>query len=142
MVSTDQTKLRQACLNLMSNAAKFTEGGTIALSVQRRKGQAGDWVEIEVRDTGIGISNADMSRLFKDFGQASGATSGKYGGTGLGLALSQKLCGLMGGSISATSEPGKGSCFTIRVPAWLKANSKSVENPDRAACEATPALAN
>jgi signal transduction histidine kinase len=142
VVSTDQTKLRQACLNLMSNAAKFTEGGTIALSVQRRKGQAGDWVEIEVRDTGIGISNADMSRLFKDFGQASGATSGKYGGTGLGLALSQKLCGLMGGSISATSEPGKGSCFTIRVPAWLKANSKSVENPDRAACEATPALAN
>jgi signal transduction histidine kinase len=119
IVSTDQTKLRQAALNLLSNAAKFTEGGTIILSAQRRKRQAGDWIEIQVQDTGIGISESEIGRLFQNFGQASHATSSKYGGTGLGLALSQKLCALMGGGISATSEPGRGSCFTIRVLAWM-----------------------
>ncbi|MEH2531894.1 signal transduction histidine kinase [Bradyrhizobium sp. AZCC 1588] len=119
IVSTDQTKLRQAALNLLSNAAKFTEGGTIILSAQRRKHQAGDWIEIQVQDTGIGISESEIGRLFQNFGQANQATSSKYGGTGLGLALSQKLCALMGGGISATSEPGRGSCFTIRVLAWM-----------------------
>jgi signal transduction histidine kinase len=119
IVSTDQTKLRQAALNLLSNAAKFTEGGTITLSAQRRKHQAGDWIEIQVQDTGIGIDESEIGRLFQNFGQANRATSSKYGGTGLGLALSQKLCALMGGGISATSEPGRGSCFTIRVLAWM-----------------------
>jgi len=125
IVSTDQTKLRQAALNLMSNAAKFTEEGTITLSVQRRKSQAGDWIEIQVQDSGIGISQTDIGRLFQNFGQATPATSSKYGGTGLGLALSQKLCGLMGGGISATSELGYGSCFTIRVLAWMSAPDES-----------------
>jgi signal transduction histidine kinase len=119
IVSTDQTKLRQAALNLMSNAAKFTQDGTITLSVQRRKSQAGDWIEIQVQDTGIGIAQSDIGRLFQNFGQANPATSSKYGGTGLGLALSQKLCALMGGAISVTSELGQGSCFTIRVLAWM-----------------------
>jgi signal transduction histidine kinase len=119
IVSTDQTKLRQAALNLMSNAAKFTQDGTITLSVQCRKSQAGDWVEIQVQDTGIGIAQSDLGRLFQNFGQANRATSSKYGGTGLGLALSQKLCALMGGAISVTSELGRGSCFTIRVLAWM-----------------------
>jgi signal transduction histidine kinase len=120
-VSTDQTKLRQAALNLMSNAAKFTQEGTITLSVDRRKRQAGDWIEIQVQDSGIGIAQSDIGRLFQNFGQANRATSSKYGGTGLGLALSQKLCALMGGGIFATSELGHGSCFTIRVPAWMSA---------------------
>ena len=119
LVSTDQTKLRQAILNLLSNAAKFTQGGTITLAVQRRKHQAGDWIEIHVQDTGIGIAEFEIGRLFQNFGQATRSTSSKYGGTGLGLALSQKLCALMGGSISATSELGQGSCFTIRVLAWM-----------------------
>jgi signal transduction histidine kinase len=119
IVSTDQTKLRQAALNLMSNAAKFTQDGTITLSVQRRKSQAGDWIQIQVQDTGIGIAQSDIGRLFQNFGQANRATSSKYGGTGLGLALSQKLCALMGGAISVTSELGRGSCFTIRVLAWM-----------------------
>ena len=119
IVSTDQTKLRQAALNLMSNAAKFTEDGTIILSVQRRKSSAGDWIEIQVQDTGIGIAEADIGNLFQNFGQASRAASSKYGGTGLGLSLSQKLCALMGGGISASSELGSGSCFTIRVVAWM-----------------------
>jgi signal transduction histidine kinase len=125
IVSTDQTKLRQAALNLMSNAAKFTENGTIILSVQRRRSQAGDWIEMQVQDTGIGIEQSDMGRLFQNFGQATAATANRYGGTGLGLALSQKLCALMGGGISATSEPGRGSCFTIRVLAWMSRPDES-----------------
>ncbi len=119
IVSTDTTKLRQATLNLLSNAAKFTEGGTITLSVQRHKRSAGDWIEIQVQDTGIGIAESEIGQLFQNFGQANRSTSSKYGGTGLGLALSQKLCALMGGGISATSEIGQGSCFTIRVLAWM-----------------------
>jgi signal transduction histidine kinase len=123
MVSTDPTKLRQATLNLLSNAAKFTEDGTITLTVQRRKREAGDWIEIQVQDTGIGIADCDIGRLFQNFGQANPSTASKYGGTGLGLALSQKLCALMGGGISATSEIGQGSCFTIRVLAWMNAQA-------------------
>lgn len=118
-VSTDATKLRQATLNLLSNAAKFTERGTITLSVYRRRSAAGDWIEIQVQDTGIGIAQSDLSNLFQNFSQANRTTSTKYGGTGLGLALSQRLCGLMGGGITATSEVGRGSCFTIRVLAWM-----------------------
>jgi signal transduction histidine kinase len=119
IVSTDQTKLRQAALNLLSNAAKFTQNGTITLSVQRRKRQAGDWIEIQVHDTGIGIAESEIGRLFQNFGQANRATANKYGGTGLGLALSQRFCALMGGGVSVTSEIGNGSCFTIRVLAWM-----------------------
>jgi signal transduction histidine kinase len=128
IVSTDQTKLRQAALNLMSNAAKFTEEGTITLSVQRRKSQAGDWIEIQVQDSGIGIAQSEIGRLFQNFGQANRTTSTKYGGTGLGLALSQKLCALMGGGISATSELGHGSCFTIRVLAWMSEQQSTTED--------------
>src|SRR5580700_3744788 len=119
VVSTDQTKLRQAALNLLSNAAKFTQDGTVTLTVQRRRRQAGDWIEIQVQDTGIGIGEADVGRLFQNFSQANRSTSSKYGGTGLGLALSQKLCALMGGGISVKSEVGQGSSFTIRVLAWM-----------------------
>ena len=133
IVSTDQTKLRQAALNLLSNAAKFTEAGTITLSVQRRKRQAGDWIEIQVQDTGIGIAESDIGRLFQNFGQANRSTSSKYGGTGLGLALSQKLCALMGGGISANSELGQGSCFAIRVLAWMAPQQPGDELPSSAA---------
>lgn len=119
IVATDQTKLRQAALNLLSNAAKFTHDGTVTLVVQRRKRQAGDWIEIQVQDTGIGIAEADIGRLFQNFGQVNRSTSSKFGGTGLGLSLSQKLCALMGGGISVKSEVGEGSIFTIRVLAWM-----------------------
>jgi signal transduction histidine kinase len=141
MVSTDPTKLRQAALNLMSNAAKFTEGGTILLSVQRRKSQGGDWIEIQVQDSGIGIASSDIGRLFQNFGQANSATSSKYGGTGLGLALSQKFCALMGGGISATSELGHGSCFTIRVPAWIGDRQDADENDHARSPQIANALA-
>jgi signal transduction histidine kinase len=124
IVSTDQTKLRQAVLNLLSNAAKFTREGTITLSAQHRKREAGDWIEIQVKDTGIGIAKSDIENLFQNFGQANRSTSSKYGGTGLGLALSQKLCALMGGGISVSSELGEGSCFTIRVLAGMSMPEK------------------
>jgi signal transduction histidine kinase len=130
-VQTDQTKLRQAALNLLSNAAKFTQDGTIILSVQRRRSSAGDWIEIQVQDSGIGISEQDMASLFHNFGQATASASRKYGGTGLGLALSQKLCALMGGGISAASVPGRGSCFTIRVLSWMNER----ELADQEVCE-------
>lgn len=128
IVSTDATKLRQATLNLLSNAVKFTEGGTITLTVHRRKSAAADWIEIQVCDTGIGIANSDLSNLFCSFGQANSSTSTKYGGTGLGLALSQRLCALMGGGITATSEIGRGSTFTIRVLAWMNEELLFVES--------------
>ena len=118
-VCTDATKLRQAVINLLSNAAKFTQDGEIILTARRQERAAGDWIEISVQDTGIGIAKSDLPKLFQDFGQATAGTSNKYGGTGLGLALSQKLCALMGGGISVDSEIGQGSCFTIRVPAVL-----------------------
>ena len=129
IVSTDQTKLRQAALNLLSNAAKFTQEGTITLSVERWKRQAGDWIEIQVQDTGIGIAESEIGKLFRNFGQANRSTSSRYGGTGLGLALSQRLCALMGGGISASSELGQGSCFTIRVLAWMPEQQEVDEVP-------------
>src|SRR5262245_47424949 len=142
IVSTDQTKLRQAALNLLSNAAKFSQEGTITLGVQRRKRQAGDWIEIQVQDTGIGIAESDIGRLFQNFGQANPSTSTKYGGTGLGLALSQKLCALMGGGISANSELGQGSCFTIRVLAWMATQQAGDDLPSQAVLAfASPATA-
>ena len=138
-VSSDATKLRQAALNLLSNAAKFTSNGVIRLVVRRDCNVAGDWIEIQVHDTGIGIGKADLSKLFQDFGQATAATASRYGGTGLGLALSQKFCAMMGGGISVESEVGRGSRFTIRVPAVLTQDEVESE-PARARAPASQPL--
>lgn len=112
----DATKLRQAIFNLLSNAAKFTQNGQITLAAKR----TGDWVEIAVSDTGIGISREQQRALFSNFSQANAKIAAVYGGTGLGLSLSQNLCRLMGGRIEVESELGKGSRFTIRVPAQVE----------------------
>lgn len=116
-VNGDKTKLRQVVLNLLSNAAKFTTDGTVSLILRRKTIGTTDWVEIQVVDTGIGIAKDDIPKLFRQYSQASAETSAKYGGTGLGLAISQKFCALMGASITVTSELGRGSCFTVRIPA-------------------------
>ena len=116
-VKNDATKMRQIALNLLSNAAKFTHDGVITFAVRRDSKLGGDWIEMSVSDTGIGISEADQSKLFNNFAQVAVSTSSKFGGTGLGLALSQKLCGLMGGAITVRSQPGNGAIFTARVPA-------------------------
>ncbi len=110
----DLTKVRQALFNLLSNAGKFTTGGTIDLEVSR---DAGDWLTFAVRDSGIGMTPEQCGRVFESFTQADASIAGKYGGTGLGLTITSKFCEMMGGSISVQSEPGKGTTFTIRLPA-------------------------
>jgi signal transduction histidine kinase len=111
----DRTKVRQALLNLLGNASKFTDHGTVTLTV--RRDQDTNWVSMSVSDTGIGMTPEQMSRLFQSFSQADASTAGKYGGTGLGLAISRQFCRMMGGDVSVESELGKGSTFTIRLPA-------------------------
>jgi signal transduction histidine kinase len=115
----DQTKVRQVIFNLLSNACKFTEHGTVFLHARREHATArhGDEIVFEVTDTGIGMTEEQIGRLFQDFSQADASTARKYGGTGLGLALSRRLCRMMGGDIAVTSEPGRGSTFTVRLPA-------------------------
>jgi signal transduction histidine kinase len=113
----DETRLRQIVINLLSNAGKFTSNGTVTLRVDRVIDNAGDMIVVSVHDTGIGISPSNIETLFTDFSQANASTSSTYGGAGLGLALSQKLCRLMNGEISVRSEVGKGSTFTVRIPA-------------------------
>ena len=122
----DQMRLRQALLNLMSNANKFTDHGTI--TIDARQGQEGgrDWVTIAVADTGIGMTAEQMGKLFQEFSQASSATASKYGGTGLGLAISKRFCQMMGGDITVESEPGRGSTFTIRLPRIVEVPKEAV----------------
>ncbi len=112
----DATKLRQIILNLLSNSAKFTSKGRITLSVTRARRGEGEWIDFAVADTGIGIEHDVLGRLFTAFTQADASTASKYGGTGLGLALSQRLARLMGGTITVESEVGRGSCFTLSLP--------------------------
>jgi signal transduction histidine kinase len=134
---SDATKLRQSVLNLLSNAGKFTKDGRVTLSIAREKRSAGDWIRISVEDTGIGITPDNVRKLFQDFNQAEASTASKYGGTGLGLALSQTLCKIMGGGITVESTYGRGSKFIIRVPAYIddghQANGQASPEPGQAA---------
>ena len=114
----DLTKVRQSLFNLLSNAGKFTERGTITLDVKRIPGKP-EWIEFRVGDTGIGIAPEQMQKLFEEFTQADVSTARKYGGTGLGLALSRRFCRMMGGDIHVQSTPGMGSVFTISLPATV-----------------------
>jgi PAS domain S-box-containing protein len=113
----DLTRLRQVLLNLLSNASKFTERGTITLAARREGGE----LVFAVRDTGIGMTEEQLGRLFEAFEQAEAATAAKYGGTGLGLAISRRFCEMMGGSIAVESAPGAGTTFTVRLPAQAAA---------------------
>ncbi len=112
---SDANKFRQIFTNLLSNANKFTEQGYITLE-GRVLTDNPEWIEIEVRDTGIGMDEAQQEKVFDAFVQADSSTSANYGGTGLGLAICREFCDLMGGSITVTSEPGVGSTFTVRLP--------------------------
>jgi signal transduction histidine kinase/CheY-like chemotaxis protein len=120
-IRADQTRVRQALLNLVSNANKFTERGRVTVSVRRIKDHDGEHVEMAIADTGIGMTAEQMGRLFQEFVQADASTTRKYGGTGLGLAISRRLCQLMGGDITVGSEAGRGSTFTISLPAEVRA---------------------
>jgi signal transduction histidine kinase len=117
-IHADPTKVRQTLFNLLSNAAKFTEQGTIGLTVaQEASGDGPAWVTFAVTDTGIGMTEEQLGRLFEAFSQAEASTRSKYGGTGLGLAISRHFCRLMGGDLTVTSVYGQGSTFTVRLPA-------------------------
>lgn len=117
----DQTKVRQILYNLISNASKFTKKGTIELMAHRHDRQ----MVFKVRDSGIGMTPQQVAWLFQPFTQADDSTTRKYGGTGLGLTISRKFCQMMGGDISAESEPGKGSIFTVRLPENVSIQQKS-----------------
>jgi signal transduction histidine kinase len=112
----DGVRLKQVLLNLLSNAAKFTHGGRVRLRVRQEHVDGRDWQIFEISDTGIGMTAEQMSRVFQAFGQADAQISREYGGTGLGLVISRRLCQLMGGDVTMESEFGKGSTFTVRLP--------------------------
>ena len=114
-LTVDPMRLRQILLNLLSNACKFTKEGEVALQA-RKLTDGRDWIELAVADTGIGLTAEQQAKLFQEFTQADSLTARRYGGTGLGLALSRKLARMMGGDVTVTSEPGKGSVFTVRLP--------------------------
>jgi signal transduction histidine kinase/CheY-like chemotaxis protein/HAMP domain-containing protein len=113
----DLTKLRQTLFNLLSNACKFTERGTVTLRAGRESVNGDEWISFSVADTGIGMSPEQTGKLFQAFTQADTSTTRRYGGSGLGLAISRKFCQMMGGDISVASTPGQGSTFTARLPA-------------------------
>jgi len=114
-LTVDPMRLRQILLNLLSNACKFTKEGEVRLRA-RRIANGRDWIELAVADTGIGMTPEQQAKLFEEFSQADAATAQHFGGTGLGLAITRKLARMMGGDVTVTSELGKGSVFTVRLP--------------------------
>jgi CheY-like chemotaxis protein len=116
-VHADNMRLRQILLNLLSNACKFTKGGAVRLRLAHAEESGRHWVDFAVSDTGIGMTEEQLGRLFQEFTQADASTTRQFGGTGLGLAISRRLCRLMGGDITVTSAPGAGSTFTVHLPA-------------------------
>jgi PAS domain S-box-containing protein len=132
IVYTDMTKLRQVLFNLLSNAAKFTEQGTIALTVESaphlESGE--DWITFRIADTGIGMAPEEQERLFQPFMQADSSTTRRYGGTGLGLTISRRFCEMLGGAIELESEKGRGTLFTVSLPANLPGAEPISETPE------------
>jgi signal transduction histidine kinase len=126
----DQMRVRQALLNLISNANKFTESGVITITSRQREEGGNEWVTIEVADTGIGMTADQTAKLFQDFTQADSSTTRKYGGTGLGLAISRRFCRMMGGDITVASEPNRGSTFTIRLPRIVEPPQQTAVSQD------------
>jgi signal transduction histidine kinase/DNA-binding response OmpR family regulator len=144
-LQADPVRLRQTLLNLLSNACKFTKQGDVRLSVTRVKEDGKPWFEFSVADSGIGMTPEQMAKLFQEFTQADSTTSRQFGGTGLGLAITRRLCRMMGGDVTVTSELGKGSTFTIRLPAesaQAAAVATQTATPAKAAVAIPPKGAN
>jgi len=123
-ITVDAMRLRQILLNLLSNACKFTKEGEITLRASRVS-NGRHWVELSVSDTGIGMTAEQQAKLFEEFSQAETTTAQRFGGTGLGLAITRKLARMMGGDVTVTSEPGKGSVFTVRLPVGADTPTKA-----------------
>jgi len=128
-LTVDPMRLRQILLNLLSNACKFTKQGEVKLRVKKVV-DGRNWIEIAVSDTGIGMTPEQQAKLFEEFTQAASSTARQYGGTGLGLSITRKLARMMGGDVTVTSEPGKGSVFTVRLPASADAQARSSTGSD------------
>ena len=128
-MNTDREKLRQIILNLLDNAAKFTERGEIKISASQQNGS----LKLVVSDTGIGIHNEDLNQIFEEFHRGESSTTKKYRGTGLGLAIVKRLVGLLGGSIEVSSEVNVGSTFTVTLPLDYKAKNGRL-NSDKHHC--------
>jgi signal transduction histidine kinase len=121
---TDVTKLRQILLNVLSNATKFTQAGTVKLVAYVEPSSGGDRIVFRISDTGLGMTPEQKARIFEAFVQADAGHTRRFGGTGLGLAISKRFCHMMGGEIDVESAPGKGSTFTLRIP--RRAPEKSI----------------
>jgi signal transduction histidine kinase/DNA-binding response OmpR family regulator len=134
----DLTKVRQNLFNLLSNACKFTQRGTISLDVTREAVDGQDWVAFRVSDTGIGMTPEQTAKLFQPFTQADVSTARQYGGTGLGLAITKHFCQMMGGDIAVASEVGKGSTFTITLPAQVSDHKPQPASSAEPKSEALP----
>jgi adenylate cyclase len=128
-LTVDPMRLRQILLNLLSNACKFTKQGEVKLRVKKVV-DGRNWIEIAVADTGVGMTPEQQARLFEEFTQADSSTARQYGGTGLGLAITRKLARMMGGDVTVTSEPGKGSVFTLRLPPSADLQARSSTGSD------------
>jgi adenylate cyclase len=128
-LTVDSMRLRQIMLNLLSNACKFTKQGEVKLRIKKVV-DGRNWIEIAVADTGIGMAPEQQAKLFEEFTQADSSTARQYGGTGLGLAITRKLARLMGGDVTVTSEPGKGSVFTVRLPGGVDSQARSSTGSD------------
>ncbi|HSV16451.1 MAG TPA: ATP-binding protein, partial [Tepidisphaeraceae bacterium] len=140
MIRTDPLRLKQILMNLVGNAIKFTENGEINVTISAQRSDHGGVLRVDIKDTGIGMSSAQMQRLFKPFQQADNSMSRKYGGTGLGLVISKRLAKLMGGDVTVTSTPGHGSMFTVTVDTgsldgveWASGLTESMLQPVTAA---------
>jgi len=130
--TADKTRLRQALVNLLHNACKFTEGGVVRLAVSREMTVEAEWIVFKISDTGIGMAPETVRELFQPFTRGDLENMRKYEGTGLGLAISRRLCRMMGGDITVESTPGKGSTFTVRIPAHAVAPEDSLTDPTAA----------
>src|SRR4051812_18979961 len=129
-LTVDPMRLRQILLNLLSNACKFTKEGEVKLQA-RRMADGRDVIELSVSDTGIGMTPEQQAKLFEEFTQADATTAQRFGGTGLGLAIARKLARMMGGDVTVTSEPGKGSAFTVRLPGGAQKKKQYPAAPRR-----------
>jgi CheY-like chemotaxis protein/nitrogen-specific signal transduction histidine kinase len=129
-VTVDPMRLRQILLNLLSNACKFTKDGQVGLRA-RKIADGRSWIEFAVSDTGIGMTAEQQAKLFEEFAQADALTARRFGGTGLGLAITRKLARMMGGDVTVASEPGKGSVFTVRVPAGVDSPARAFADSGR-----------
>jgi len=137
---SDQRKICQVLINILSNACKFTQAGTVSVSVGQENRGSVPFVDVVITDTGIGMDSVVLGRLFEPFVQGDSSTTRRFGGTGLGLAISRKLCRLIGGDVTVTSVPGKGSTFTVTLPVDARLIVGSTKTTDSNKMAHSPAL--